>query len=175
MLSVREIRHIAQTLDEADFHKQLGPFVLIQRPPRPVVAQKAAALAMARTVPGRRAMMEESALSIIREFADLVVATLPPVRSRDELVVGRQPDCDLVIDEASVSKRHALLTWDADKRSCTVKDLGSTNGTRVDDERLGRKEHRLEEMAVLSFGDVDYWFMMTPSLHWRLRRWTEPS
>lgn len=175
MFSIREVRQIAQKLGDAEFLKQLGPFVLIQRPPRPIVARRAAELAMAQTAPSRRDLKEESALSIIREFTELMVATLPPVRTHDELVVGRQPDCDLVIDEASVSKRHAVLKWNAETKACSVKDLGSTNGTFVDEVALGRREHRLEEMAVLSFGDVDYWFMMTPSLHWRLSRWTDPG
>ena len=41
----------------------------------------------------------------IVEFEDLVVATLPPMSDSDELVVGRQPDCELVVNDSSVSKR----------------------------------------------------------------------
>jgi hypothetical protein len=174
MFSVKELRAITDRMDPAALERELGPFVLIQRPPREVVDQRIAQLAMAQTLPGRRERQAEGALSIIQEFLNLVVATLPPVRERDELVVGRQPDCDLVIDDPSVSKRHAVLTWDGTARACAVQDRGSRNGTRVDEAELGRRAFRLDDMAVISFGDADYWFMTTVALHERLRKWRAP-
>lgn len=53
--------------------------------------------------------------------------------SISSIVVGRSRDCDVVIDEVSVSARHARLSW-ANKR-IRVEDLGSANGTFVGDER----------------------------------------
>ena len=46
--------------------------------------------------------------------------------TKPETVIGRAPECDLVIDHAALSRRHARLTL----RPLTVQDLGSTNGTR---------------------------------------------
>lgn len=44
--------------------------------------------------------------------------------------VGRSPDNDIVLDDGSMSRRHAELQWDG--QLCLVVDLGSTNGTFVD-------------------------------------------
>jgi hypothetical protein len=44
-------------------------------------------------------------------------------------VVGRSRDVDLMIDNADVSRRHAMIYWS--EGSIVVKDLGSTNGTMV--------------------------------------------
>src|SRR5688572_29118119 len=46
-------------------------------------------------------------------------------------LVGRSPACDVVVDERSVSGEHAVLVW-VDGR-WEVRDLGSRNGTTVDD------------------------------------------
>jgi two-component system, NtrC family, response regulator AtoC len=45
-----------------------------------------------------------------------------------EVVIGRSPDCDIVVDHRAFSRRHAIL-----RRSpaLTIQDLGSTNGTRL--------------------------------------------
>jgi transcriptional regulator with PAS, ATPase and Fis domain len=43
------------------------------------------------------------------------------------VTVGRSPTCDVVIDEPSVSRRHALVHLDG----LRVEDLGSANGTRI--------------------------------------------
>jgi len=48
----------------------------------------------------------------------------------DRVVVGRSPDCDVVLDDPRVSKRHAALRR-RDGR-WWIEDLGSTNGTVVD-------------------------------------------
>jgi predicted component of type VI protein secretion system len=43
--------------------------------------------------------------------------------------VGRSRDCDVVLDDAGISRRHAELRRGPD--GWTVADLGSTNGVRV--------------------------------------------
>jgi DNA-binding winged helix-turn-helix (wHTH) protein len=47
-----------------------------------------------------------------------------------EHIAGRDADCSLVIDAATVSRRHARITVVAGTAS--IEDLGSTNGTHVD-------------------------------------------
>jgi DNA-binding winged helix-turn-helix (wHTH) protein len=46
-----------------------------------------------------------------------------------ENLVGRDPECPVLIDSPSVSRRHARIVVDGDR--VTVEDLGSKNGTRV--------------------------------------------
>ncbi|HEX2164877.1 MAG TPA: SpoIIE family protein phosphatase [Thermoanaerobaculia bacterium] len=49
---------------------------------------------------------------------------------RDELVVGRSPQCDVVVDDRSLSRRHVRFRLDGGALS--VEDLGSSNGTLLD-------------------------------------------
>lgn len=44
-------------------------------------------------------------------------------------VIGRSRDCDVVLEDAGASRRHAEIRPDAD--GWTLRDLGSTNGVRV--------------------------------------------
>jgi DNA segregation ATPase FtsK/SpoIIIE, S-DNA-T family len=46
-------------------------------------------------------------------------------------VVGRSPDCDIPIEDPTLSQRHAELCWRADG-TIAVTDLGSRNGTWID-------------------------------------------
>src|SRR5260370_26700034 len=50
--------------------------------------------------------------------------------------IGRKADNDITIPEESASRRHAELTLNADGNSLVLRDLGSTNGTFVNRERL---------------------------------------
>ncbi|MFE3211909.1 FHA domain-containing protein [Streptomyces niveus] len=52
--------------------------------------------------------------------------------------LGRDPQGDLVIDDARVSWRHATISWGG--RSWAIEDHGSTNGTYVQ----GRRIHQME-------------------------------
>jgi pSer/pThr/pTyr-binding forkhead associated (FHA) protein len=61
----------------------------------------------------------------------------PPVELTKEItLVGRKEDCDLRLDHKSVSKQHCVLVK-ADS-VLLVRDLGSTNGTRVNGQRVRR-------------------------------------
>jgi len=51
-----------------------------------------------------------------------------------EMVIGRDPSADLVIDSAGVSRRHAVVI--RTNGDIQVQDLGSSNGTFVNGERL---------------------------------------
>jgi len=53
----------------------------------------------------------------------------------DELVIGREETCDLVLDDARVSRRHASLKVLEDGR-VELTDLGSGNGMFVNGERV---------------------------------------
>src|ERR1700676_829011 len=54
-----------------------------------------------------------------------------------DMSVGRSPDSGLRLVEGSPSRKHALLSISAD--SVWVQDLGSTNGTFVNDKRIDGK------------------------------------
>jgi pSer/pThr/pTyr-binding forkhead associated (FHA) protein len=49
-------------------------------------------------------------------------------------VLGRGTEADVIVDDAGVSRRHAEVRAQGDQ--LTVVDLGSTNGTYVDGEKI---------------------------------------
>jgi pSer/pThr/pTyr-binding forkhead associated (FHA) protein len=60
----------------------------------------------------------------------------PVELTRDVVLVGRGEDCDLRVDHKSVSKRHCVLV--RTDGLVLLRDLGSTNGTRVNGTRVRR-------------------------------------
>jgi FHA domain len=55
---------------------------------------------------------------------------------KDLTVVGRTEDCDLRLDHKSISKMHCVIV--RTDGLLLVRDLGSTNGTRVNGQRIRR-------------------------------------
>jgi hypothetical protein len=58
-------------------------------------------------------------------------------------LVGRSPECQIFLDDVTVSRRHAEIVRDGD--TFTIRDLGSLNGTYVNRKRI--------ESAVLQNDD----------------------
>ena len=54
----------------------------------------------------------------------------------EELVLGRHYDCDVVLSDPSVSRRHARIVFR--DGSWVLQDLASTNGTKVNGAGVGR-------------------------------------
>ncbi|MEU5755032.1 FHA domain-containing protein [Streptomyces sp. NPDC047829] len=73
--------------------------------------------------------------------------TLDPSRS---YALGRDPQGELVFDDARVSWRHATISFDG--RGWVVEDHGSTNGTFVHGQRIQRTE--LGAGSVLNLGNA---------------------
>jgi two-component system cell cycle response regulator len=76
------------------------------------------------------------------------------------LLIGRDPACDLVLRDALISSRHALLEDRGD--SWTLVDLGSTNGTSVNGQK--GSEFVLSRNDKIVFGRTVVRFEMQDSL-----------
>ena len=74
--------------------------------------------------------------------------------SHNRTSLGRADDMDVVIDQPSVSRRHALVwrhagqTW--------IRDLGSSNGTSIDRRPVGLDPIPLVSGSMVSFGQSSY-------------------
>lgn len=86
-------------------------------------------------------------------FVDARRATWRTVIRSLPMVIGRHADADLQLFSDRASARHAELF--EREGSVWVRDLGSTNGTRLNYKRL-REEAKLAEGDTLHFGDLEF-------------------
>lgn len=73
---------------------------------------------------------------------------------RDRFVIGRGPQCDLVIDSPRVSREHAVLSRLGVR--FFIEDLGSSNGTWFGEEQVTKRE--LESGDVIRLGNEELTF-----------------
>ena len=74
------------------------------------------------------------------------------------LTVGRHPFNDLVLGHPRISARHAVIEWDPG--GWHLADLGSRNGTAVNDRRIDARK-ALRAGDVVRFGGVSAWRVET--------------
>jgi hypothetical protein len=67
------------------------------------------------------------------------------------VVIGRMPGCDVVLADANVSRRHAEVAPSG--TGFVVRDLGSTNGTKVNGLRI-ETERNLNGGDIVSVGNT---------------------
>ncbi|NXC39038.1 CE170 protein, partial [Penelope pileata] len=85
---------------------------------------------------------------------------------REMIFVGRD-DCELMLQSRSVDKQHAVLNYDPSTDEHLVKDLGSLNGTFVNDVRIPEQTYitlKLEDK--LRFG---YDILVIKNVPWEMR------
>lgn len=87
------------------------------------------------------------------------------VLDRPEMVVGRSRGCDIHLEQDSTSRRHAVVRYSAG--AYQVQDMGSTNGTSVNDETVS--DRRLEDGDELRFGRTVMKFLAGEELERKYR------
>ncbi|MCI0659294.1 MAG: GGDEF domain-containing protein [Acidobacteria bacterium] len=91
---------------------------------------------------------------------------------RSELILGRDEGVHVRIPDEGVSRKHALieLSWDADRRvqHALIRDLGSTNGTLVNGERVASSD--LREGDKIRLGDTVLKFVLQDDLDARFHQ-----
>jgi FHA domain/zinc-ribbon domain len=78
---------------------------------------------------------------VVRSGGGMAGQSFQPADGRT--LIGRSPECDIFLDDVTVSRRHAEIVRADD--SFTIRDLGSLNGTYVNRTRI--------ESAVLENDD----------------------
>lgn len=76
---------------------------------------------------------------------------------KKELIIGRRPSCDIRLDFEKVSGRHCVLSYI--NGTWHVRDLGSTNGTKINGQKLSRVQGILpdDELAIANYlFHIDY-------------------
>lgn len=169
MPSVKQLRPFAHA-SLKDFLAASGPVALIQQPPELVFQKVSRGMRQGGTViMAHRSRLVERLLVMLRAFDALEVLFLQPTSDGQTFTVGRLDTSDISVHDPSVSKVHAWLRWDAATGACWLRDAGSTNGTFVNAMPLGDQEQQLEDGDALAFGDAQFLYARTETLHAQLR------
>jgi hypothetical protein len=73
-------------------------------------------------------------------------------------VIGRGSDADITVDDTGISRRHVEIAWDG--RRAEARDLGSTNGSKLNGQPLSRSV--LEPGDVITLGRTRVVFNVVP-------------
>ncbi|GAB3269772.1 DUF3662 domain-containing protein [Microbacterium sp. MEC084] len=91
-----------------------------------------------------------------RAVVDVAGRRYPLAKART--VIGRGSDADITVDDAGTSRAHVEVLWDGER--AMMRDLGSTNGTKLD----GRptKQSGLADGQTITIGRTDIVFHVVP-------------
>jgi pSer/pThr/pTyr-binding forkhead associated (FHA) protein len=99
-------------------------------------------------------------MALIAQLHDGVAINKCPL-DKPQLTIGRSSDCDIFIDDAVVSTRHACIEKiehpDSADNEYFVQDQQSTNGTLVNGEAVTRR--KLKHDDVIRVGWVSFKFI----------------
>ncbi len=77
------------------------------------------------------------------------------ILDQKDMVVGRSPNVQIVVNEQSVSRNHAQCLSFGD--SVSIMDLGSSNGTYVNDKRIN-EQYTLQDGDIIRLGNIVFKF-----------------
>jgi FHA domain/zinc-ribbon domain len=83
------------------------------------------------------------------------IAGQPFLPTGPRTLIGRSPECDIFLDDVTVSRRHAEIAREDDV--FTIRDLGSLNGTYVNRKRIESTE--LEDDDEVQIGKYRLTFL----------------
>jgi len=72
--------------------------------------------------------------------------------SRPAIQIGRANDCDVILNDRLVSRKHAVLSFDQEADVWTVEDLGSSNKTYLNGEAVAKGQLKTgDELKIGTF------------------------
>jgi len=81
------------------------------------------------------------------------IAKRKDITEPNMITIGRSPDNDIVVYNKLVSRRHAYLLLNHREKRCSLIDIGSTNGTFLNDRKITpHEEYQLAEADEISIG-----------------------
>jgi hypothetical protein len=90
-----------------------------------------------------------------------------PATPRGSFYIGRINGNDMIMPDYAISKRHAII--DIEDGTYYLRDAGSTNGTKINGTRLGKKRVKLKDKDVIGFARYEFTFLYPKSLYKMLR------
>ncbi len=166
-VAVRDLAAQARVLSAEAFVASLGPTALVARPCDEQMRR--AEMQCQGTVPGPSEGQLDQLLMMLRSFHTLSAFFPHRVRIQRHLTLGRDPLCNAQLEDPSVSKLHATLTWSEPAGRWLLRDEGSTNGTAVNGEVLVEGQlHTLTNGDAVALGDFPLVFVETRTLRSQL-------
>lgn len=111
-----------------------------------------------------------SRLARLHNGSKVIATNLKPRKVADAITLGRADDNDVPLADDTISSHHAELVIDDVTGRITLEDLGSTNGTELNEEPVHPgKPVDLSDGDVVCFGDAVYLFFTPGGFHDALR------
>jgi hypothetical protein len=104
--------------------------------------------------------------SALESAGESLVIALEPRRDGKELKLGRA-DCDIVIDDRTLSSHHLSFTFD--DHHWWVHDIGSRNGSLLDGRKLTQDPVRLHAGARIQAAQVTVTYYTSDTMYARLK------
>jgi diguanylate cyclase (GGDEF)-like protein len=72
-----------------------------------------------------------------------------------QIKIGRDSKCEIICNDASISRLHAEIIDDQEKKTTQIKDLESSNGTFVNDNKIVHDQHTtLKDQDMIRVGSI---------------------
>lgn len=89
----------------------------------------------------------------------------PSSKNPDDTViyVGRGDDNDVIMNDFSISQKHAFIS--ITRNGYSITDMGSTNGTKLNSSPVFRTARSLKDGDTITFGRYNFVFHTPPGFH----------
>lgn len=96
--------------------------------------------------------VEEEKHVTVRVISGAEILSFKVLRPGDQIMIGREEQCELHLNNIAVSKKHAIINYSKTKKLFII-DTGSTNGTFVNHQRISHPT-ALSVEDYIEIGDI---------------------